>query len=135
MEMIDKSMQALATSLNFRQMRQELINSNIANADTPGYKAKRLDFEEALSTALNNDGSGSMDVNDPKHFNVGNGGFANVQPEIYEDSNGVVSEDGNTVDRDAEMAAMAENKIMHDAAIEVLSKKISLMKYAINSER
>ena len=91
MEMIDKSMKALATSLNFRQMRQELINSNIANADTPGYKAKRLDFEAALSTALDNDGSGSMGVNDPKHFDVGNGGFANIQPEIYEDSNGVVS--------------------------------------------
>ncbi|MFZ8933509.1 MAG: flagellar basal body rod protein FlgB, partial [Bacteriovoracaceae bacterium] len=49
MDIEDKTLKALATSLKFRQMRQELISSNIANAETPGYKAKRIDFEEALA--------------------------------------------------------------------------------------
>lgn len=135
MKIEDKTMKALAAALNFRQMRQELLASNIANAETPGYKAKRLDFEEALARALDVDGNLSMKATDSKHFDVGNGGFNNLQPEVYDDPNGVVSEDGNTVDRDAELANMAENKIMYDAAVQLLNKKLGLLKYAISSDR
>jgi flagellar basal-body rod protein FlgB len=66
---------------------------------------------------------------------VGSGGFDNLQPEVYEDPNGVVSEDGNSVDRDAELAKMAENKIMYDATVKLLNKKLAILKYAINSEK
>ena len=48
MSINDKTIDALATALNFRQMRQEILASNIANAETPGYKSKRIDFEAAL---------------------------------------------------------------------------------------
>lgn len=135
MKVEDKTIQALASALNFRQLRQEVITSNIANAETPGYKAKRVSFEEALARALDVDGNLSMQTSDSRHFDVGNGGFDNLEPEIYNDPNGVVSEDGNTVDRDAEMALMAENKIMYDAAVQLLNKKIGLLKYAISSDR
>jgi flagellar basal-body rod protein FlgB len=135
MKIEDKTMQALAASINFRQMRQELITSNIANAETPGYKAKRIGFEEALARALDVDGNEALDVNDERHFDVGSGGFNNLQPEVYEDPNGVVSEDGNTVDRDKEMSLMAKNKILYDASVQLLNKKLGLMKYAIGSER
>lgn len=131
----DKTIQALAASLNFRQMRQEIISSNIANADTPGYKAKRVDFEAALARALDVDGNMKMNASDEEHYNVGSGGFSNLEPEIYEDSNGVVSEDGNTVDREQEFARMAENKILYDAAVQMLNKKLALLKYSIQSER
>lgn len=135
MRVEDKTMKALAASLNFRQMRQELISSNVANADTPGYKAKRLDFEAALARAIDVDGELGMKNNDPKHYDVGNGGFSNLEPEVYEDPNGVVSEDGNTVDREQELARMAENKIMYDAAVQLLNKKLGLLKYAVASEK
>jgi flagellar basal-body rod protein FlgB len=46
-----------------------------------------------------------------------------------------VSQDGNTVDRDQEMADMAENKIMYDASVQLLNKKLALMKYAVGSDR
>ena len=118
-----------------REMRQEIISSNIANAETPGYKAKRLSFEDALARALDVDGQENMNVTDDEHFNVGSGGFANLQPEVYEDPNGNASEDGNTVDRDHEMSQMAKNKILYDASVQLLNKKLGLMKYAINSER
>ncbi len=135
MRVMDKSMQALATAIKFRQMRQELITSNIANAETPGYKAKRLDFEEALARALDVDGNQSLRVNDPRHYDVGNGGFKNLQPEVSEDPNGIVSENGNTVDRDAEMARINENNLMHDAAVQLLNKKLALRKYILSAER
>jgi flagellar basal-body rod protein FlgB len=133
MEISDKTMQALTASLKFRQLRQDLHASNIANAETPGYKAKKVDFEEALARALDTDDQLKMNTSDSKHFNVGGGGFNNLQPEIYEDANGIVSPDGNNVDRDMEMAEMAENKIMYDATVQLINKKMGLLKYAIGS--
>lgn len=135
MDMNDKTLKALTTALNFREMRQELISSNVANANTPGFKAKKMDFEEALARALDVDGQMQMDATDGRHFNVGNGGFNNLEPEIYDNPNGVVSEDGNTVDVEAEMATMAENKLMYDALVQLINKKMGIMKYAINSEK
>ena len=132
MGVTNKTIEALAASLNFRQMRQELISANIANAETPGYKSKRLDFEDALSRALDVDGQESLITGDDQHFDVGSGGFSNIEPEIYDDPNGMVSEDGNTVDRDDEMAKMAENKILFDASVKLLNKKLGLLKYAIS---
>ena len=133
MQISDATVKALAASLNFRQMRQELISSNIANAETPGYKAKRLSFEDALQRALDIDHQQSLHSSDERHFNVGGGGFSNLEPEVYNDPNGIVSEDGNTVDRDKEMALMAENKILYDASVQLLNKKLGLLKYAIQS--
>lgn len=135
MNIDDKTVQALAASLKYRQLRQELSASNIANAETPGYKAKKIDFEEALARALDVDDELKMNATDPKHYNVGGGGFNNLQPEIHEDANGIVSPDGNTVDRDQEMADMAENRIMYDASVQLLNKKLGLMKYAVGSDR
>ncbi len=134
MKVADKTIQSLMASLKFRQMRQELIASNIANAETPGYKSKRIDFEKALARALDVDGQNRLNVSNPKHYNVGNGGFENIQPEVYNDPNGIVSPDGNTVNRDHEMSLLAENKILYDAAVKLLNKKMGLMKYAISSE-
>ncbi|MFA5582958.1 MAG: flagellar basal body rod protein FlgB [Bacteriovoracaceae bacterium] len=135
MDVNDKTLKALTTALNFREMRQELISSNVANANTPGFKAKKIDFEEALARALDVDGQMKMNAADDRHFNVGNGGFNNLEPEIYDDPNGVVSENGNTVDVEAEMARMAENKLMYDALVQLINKKMGLMKYAITNEK
>ena len=135
MNINDQTLKALAASLNFRQMRQELITSNIANAETPGYKTKRVDFEAVLQRAIDIDKQQSLNTEDKKHFNVGGGGFDNLQPELYEDPNGIVSEDGNTVDRDQELALMAENKVLYDATVQLLNKKLGLMKYIVTSER
>jgi flagellar basal-body rod protein FlgB len=135
MDINDRTLQALAAGLKFREMRQEIISSNVANAETPGYKAKRLDFENALARALDVDGQQGMNIDDNRHFNVGGGGFENLQPEVIEDPNGVVSESGNSVNREQEMAKMAENKIMYDTLVQLMNKKLGLKKYILNSER
>ncbi len=135
MDVTDKTLRALATSLKFREMRQELMSGNVANANTPEYKAQKLDFEAALARALDVDGNLSMEATDGRHFNVGGGGFDNLEPEVYEDPNGVVAENGNTVDVEAEMARMAENKIMYDTTVQLINKKLGLMKYTLNNEK
>ena len=128
MDVNDKTLKALTTALNFREMRQELISSNVANANTPGFKAKKLDFEEALARALDVDGNMQMNTNDTRHHDVGNGGFNNLEPEVYDNPNGVVSETGNTVDVEAEMAQMAENKLMYGALVVLINKKMWIMR-------
>ena len=135
MNVDDKTFNALATSLKFREMRQEVSSANVANAQTPGYKALRLDFEEALARATDVDGNLTMASTDDRHFNVGGGGFDNLEPEVYEDPNGVVAENGNTVDTEAEMSRIAENRIMYDTTVQLINKKLGLMKYAINNEK
>jgi flagellar basal-body rod protein FlgB len=125
----DSTIGALNTSLNLRLANQNVISSNIANADTPGYKAKTIEFESALRDALGTAGSIPMNEDDPHH--ITHKASDPVDPEIYDDPNGVESLDGNTVDRASEMAKMAENQILYDASTEMLKKKLGMLKYAI----
>lgn len=131
----DTTLKTLAMALKFREMRQELIASNIANQDTPEYKTKRLDFEKALARAIDVDGNMGMNVSEGEHFDVGSGGFANLEPDIYQDPNGIINPDGNTVDPAEESTRMTENRIMYNAVVDLMNKKLGLMKYILNSER
>src|ERR1700694_4124644 len=111
----DPMLGALNTSLNLRLLNQNLISSNIANADTPGYKSKTMEFESALRDALGSgDGMSAAETNS-KH--IVHRSTEPVDPEIFEDPNGVESLDGNTVDRAGEMAKLAENQLLYDASI------------------
>lgn len=121
---------ALNTSLNLRLMNQNVISANVANADTPGYKAKTMEFESALRDALGVGDQLPPAETDPKH--IVHRATDPVEPEIYDDPNGVESLDGNTVDRAAEMAKMAENQILYDASTEMLKRKLGMLKYAIS---
>lgn len=120
---------ALNTSLNLRLMNQNVISANVANADTPGYKAKTMEFETALRDALGVGDKTPPAETDPKH--ITHRATDPVAPEIYDDPNGVESLDGNTVDRAAEMAKMAENQILYDASAEMLKRKLAMLKYSI----
>ncbi len=121
---------ALNTALNLRLVNQNVIASNISNADTPNYKAKTMEFESALRDALStNDRMPAAETN-PGHMvrHITDP----IDPEIYDDPNGVVSLDGNTVDRAGEMAKMSENQLLYDANVEMLKKKLGMLKYAIS---
>jgi flagellar basal-body rod protein FlgB len=120
---------ALNTSLNLRLTNQNVISANIANADTPGYKAQAMEFENALRQALDVGQGVKAEASEPGH--ILRRPTDAVHPEIYEDPNGVESLDGNTVDRAAEMAKLAENQILYDASVEMLKRKLGMLKYAI----
>lgn len=120
---------ALNTSMNLRLMNQNVISSNIANADTPGYKAKAMEFEGALREALGVGDGLRPEATAPGH--IAREPTDPVNPEIYDDPNGIESLDGNTVDRSAEMAKLAENQLLYDASVEMIKKKLGMLKYAI----
>jgi flagellar basal-body rod protein FlgB len=132
--LFDKTTGALGTTLNMRLIKHNLTSSNIANAETPGYHAKKLDFEEALSRALDIDGLRSMSTSSPEHFSVG-GKTGKVRPDIYENPDGAINNDGNTVDLEKEMSNLAENTIMYKAALQLINKKLAAMRYAISEGR
>lgn len=126
----DPTIGALNTALNLRQLNHNIITSNIANADTPGFKAKAVDFEASLRNAL-----GVGDGLQPGETNAAHRAHHEtdpVEPVVYEDANGVESLDGNTVDRANEMAKLAENQLLYDAAVEMLKRKLGMVKYGIS---
>jgi flagellar basal-body rod protein FlgB len=128
--LLDPTIGALNTSLNLRLMNQNVIASNIANADTPNYKAKAMEFESAFREALQS--GDDLGMQRPEEGHMGPSAIDAIHPEIYEVPNGVESLDGNTVNRSEEMTKMAENQMMYETGIELLRRKLGMLKYAVN---
>lgn len=120
----DNTISALDKSVDMRLVKQNLINSNIANAETPGYKAKKVDFEEALAKAIaTQEKFESYSAPTSRMIEA-------VSPDVYDNPDINVANDGNTVDMEKEMAALAENSVLYKAAIQLINKKLAAMKYA-----
>jgi flagellar basal-body rod protein FlgB len=125
------------TALNLRTHRQELLASNIANADTPHFKARDIDFKSALGAALGGAGADAAAPLDLARTNTGHlageGGapydaFAKYRAEYQ----GAV--DGNTVNMDVERAAFAENALQVEAMITFINKRFQGMERAISGQ-
>mgnify|MGYP000954180132 FL=1 len=127
--LFDKTTRALGAAVDLRQTRHNVISSNVANAETPGYQAKKLDFESALSRALDFEDA-SPSASEPGHFPTGPGAISRVKADIYENPDVSVNPDGNTVDLEREMSSLAENSIMYKAAVQLINKKMASLKYA-----
>lgn len=122
MNQLDQLLNFNHQALNLRAQRQQVLASNIANADTPGYKARDYDFKSALATA----------VATPAAAAEASGGAAPAPaPELL--YRGVIqpSIDGNTVDMDMERAQFAENTVHYEANITMLTHQIRMMLAAI----
>ena len=130
-ELFGKTTDALGAAIQFRLLKQNVTSSNIANAETPGYKAKKMDFEEALSRAVDIHGLGKMHTSHKEHFPVNGNSISNVRADVYENPDITVTNDGNTVDLEREMAELAENSLVYNAAIQLINKKLANMAYAV----
>jgi flagellar basal-body rod protein FlgB len=125
------------TALSLRSQRQELLASNIANADTPNYKARDIDFSSALQGAQQRAGqpAAGLAATTPAHIQQGtpNGSqLADGTPVQYR---GVVqgAVDGNTVDMDVERNQFADNSLRYEAGITMINQQIHAMMAAIQS--
>jgi flagellar basal-body rod protein FlgB len=120
---IDEMFQFQQAALNLRAARQELIASNIANADTPNYKAKDINFANALQGAL----AGTteklpMTASAPDHLR-GNTGESVMGAPVQYRVPLQPSADGNTVDMDVERAQFADNALRYEASVRFISDK------------
>lgn len=123
-------------TLDFRTQRQDLLTSNIANKDTPGYKAEDMVFEKSLQKALHADEPGLLKTTNFKHFDGRNTPPLNlVEAQRIHSASPFPDFDGNTVDLDREMAKMAENQLMYNASIRMLTHQFRMLKTAITEGR
>jgi len=119
-------------ALRVRDQRQQVLASNIANADTPTYKARDLDFRTALQGALKGasvTGSAGLATTAPGHL-PGKPGLAAEAGLLYR-TPAQGSVDGNTVDMDAERAAFADNTVHYEFNLTRLGQQIKGMLAAI----
>lgn len=116
--MPDRSMLILERVMDVASYRRHLITSNIANADTPGYRAKDISFKQEMLKALEDIERGRKDK----------GLF-----QVYETTNTMPNRDGNTVNVDIEMAKMAENNLTYNAAVMLYSRKARMLRDAIKA--
>lgn len=130
---LDNALRFHQEALNLRAYRQQLLASNIANADTPGYKAKDIDFAATLQGALaNHPGRPSLVATAPGHIRPGNGQppEAAVQYRTAQQP----SLDGNTVEMDVERAQFADNAIRYEAGLTFISSQVKTMLLAIQGQ-
>ena len=119
-------------ALRIREQRQQVLASNIANADTPNYKARDLDFKAALQGALQGTpaaGGTPLAVTEPGHL-AGNPGLTAEAGLLYR-TPAQGSVDGNTVNMDAERAAFADNAIHYEFNLTRITQQIKTMLAAI----
>ena len=130
---IDNELAFIHNALNLRAQRQEVLASNIANADTPNYKARDLDFTSALKNATGAQGGAlALARTDARHILASGGGTANgllkyrgsVQPSL----------DGNTVDMDVERANFTENSLHYQFLLDRASSEFKTLGSALSSQ-
>lgn len=130
---IDAHLQVKRTALNARAYRQELLASNIANADTPNYKARDIDFKGALEGALAGRAEGSLRLARTSSRHLGlESGQVPALPVKYR-TEFQPSVDGNTVNMDVERAAFAENAVQMEALLSFVRSDLGTLQSAMQN--
>lgn len=130
---LDRYLGFQQTALNVRASRQELIAANIANADTPHYKARDINFKEALMGAL--DGKIkplALATTAPSHLEGKQ--TSPVEPFVKYRAETQSAVDGNTVDMDTERASFAENAVQYEASLTFINGLLRSMQQAIQNQ-
>jgi flagellar basal-body rod protein FlgB len=123
-------------ALDQRVQKANVISANVANAETPGYRALGYDFEEQLQSLSHLDQKLQLNVASPKHLrNAFTEADGKIKPDVFVRPTESVGEDGNTVDVDKEMVDMAQNQLLYRSSVELLNRKVGVLKYAINGGR
>lgn len=133
MKIFDTTLTQVERSLDVRLARQGVLSGNVANVDTPGYKPKDVDFVAAMSQAMQE----SAPLAHTNRLHMGESGEtgdsgADVDSFVRQVSGGTASFDGNEVDLDTTMSAMAENAIQYSANTRAASAKLALLKYVVS---
>ena len=122
---IDSTTRFLGKALDVSSKRQSMITSNVANIDTVGYAPRDIDFKKTLVQALESRAPGKLAHTHPKHFSRGD------SVEISNTARSGNEMSSETVDIDNEMARLAENNIQYRTSVEMLLRKMNMLRNAI----
>ncbi len=129
------SVDLLAKGLDAAQMRQDVIANNIANVDTPGFKASHVEFEEYMKNALESDGYYTADGSIAGKTTFGNAASAqDVKPEVVQDTDTTMRMDENNVDIDAQMIEMIKNSVYYNTLSLKVNNQLERLKLAIDGK-
>jgi len=128
MQLFGNVTEGLATALDLYQARHQVLTENIANSETPGYRARDLEFSEQLATA--------MAPPDPKSSESSKAAAAvpatppHIEPTI--DRKAAVKPDGNSVALDVQVGRLSENAFKIEALTQILSARYQNLKRVID---
>lgn len=114
MDIFGHNVMTLEKSLDLRAQNQRLIAANLANVDTPGYTAQRLDFQASMEKAMHGAREGAVIEDSPVPS---------------------TSLDGNNVDMDQELGQMTQNKILYSVQSQLLGAKFRQLSTMMDQER
>lgn len=129
---LEQHLSVFSQAMNLRTQRHQVLASNIANADTPYYKARDFSFEEAMGNALAGraGAAGVLAKTAPGHMGGGgNAGPATLKFRAETQS----AVDGNTVDMDVERAQIAENALQYQILTQLIGEKFKGVRAALAS--
>ena len=131
MSSLEQSILVLNQGLGMRTTRHQILASNIANADTPGYKARDFQFDAAMKNAIAGRSVGAADVSRTSagHLSgMSGGGVGGIGYRAVNQA----SVDGNTVDMDVERAQIAENALQYQIIAQLVGEKFKGFRMALS---
>jgi len=132
----DPTLKILSYALDGLATRQKTIANNVANVDTPGYKAQRVDFESQLQAAIDhNNPKGGIPLETTNAKHMGFTPTGNIDGIRITQQSSTVRNDENNVDIDAEMTNLAETTLRYQALTQLTGMKISLLKTIVRDSR
>ena len=122
---LDQYIGVHATALDVRARRTELIANNLANADTPGYKARDIDFRQAMARAAGDTSVSGVTLSTTRAGHISGAASADAtgHPDLKYRTPLAPALDGNTVDAQLEQSAFAENAVRYQATLTFLNSK------------
>ena len=128
----------MVNALDYRALRQDLISSNIANVDTPGYKARDIAFETYLAREREKlmpsrrDQKLRLACTNPRHI-CETPDDGQDRPALFFRDGHLARNDGNTVDLDVETTEMAKNGLMYNAIVAAMKKDGAIMRSVLDA--
>ena len=123
MKLFSNTITTLENAIDYSNQKQKVIAQNIANVDTPNYKAKTVTFKDSLTSAMN------ANVTNSKHISFSTTNSSSTA--VVSKSNVTYNNSGNSVDMDKEMTDLATNQIYYNALIDRISGKFSSLENVI----
>ncbi len=117
--LLDPITSAIEKVLDLRTRQHAMTVTNLANGDTPGFRARHVDFGRSLSNLLSSSGvdGSSTSIDDAMEIEL-------TQAPAW-------AADGNSVDPQREMAVLTENQMLYSASVEILNRRVGLMRYVV----
>jgi flagellar basal-body rod protein FlgB len=135
MTIFDRTMQLLHRTLDLREARQRVIASNIANEETPGYRAADLNFQDSLQSAQRGRSPVTLAVTRSSHIGPRGDSFQRVTGKLGPVPAGDLPLDANSVNIELEMAKMSDNAMQYNVAADLLARKFRGLLNAIREGR